>query len=523
MKAQLLFLFFSISPLLAKDCTTPKLAFSNIHSNEKQWCGNANSNPTFENNIYISGTLNNPPTEFLVSASPSNGTYPGNTGEFFDGYFYNLGTSVVHSYTLKWQVDQGPIVSQYFSGLSIGPNQTHTYANTIPTVGLSTVSGKHTLTIWITNPNNVPDPTPFDNTFTKNFYVFNEFYPPKTVVYEYITGTWCNSCVRGYPILKDMKHYHPDFISVAVHGGIDPMVNENYYTNMVYNCTNAVFPSGSVNRNPPCQTLIDYLTLENEYTLERSKVTYGKIDFSTQDWNPYSRTMTVQTAARFPMNISCDYDICFRQGLIVVEDGVTGTGTEYEQTNGYFGSGIDLYDWQNINWSSLGNPIPSSYMVYNHVARALLSDPYIPSSGLASSSIPMSITYNVPYNYVFSHVLPPEQDEHKVKLIAVLYHSYTGQIVNAKEVPLNVPILSIDENNIKLNVTIYPNPSKGIFHFKTQKNFNLSIADVLGKEVYLSKNNPNESEVNLSHLESGIYLARIQNEDGISTKKIIIN
>jgi hypothetical protein len=513
MKTQLLFLLFYTTALLANDGSTSILFFTkkylSVFSMEKEFCDPKRLNFTYENNLYVSGVITNPPTEFLISPSPSNGSSPPNVGEYFSGTFYNLGTNIIHSYTLKWKVDQGPIITEYFSGLSILPNQWYTYTNTIPTVGLSTVSGKHILTIWIENPNNVPDTTLNDNTFTKTFYVFNEFYPPKTVVYEYITGTWCNSCVRGYPILKNMKHYHPDFISVAVHGGNDPMTNQNYYSNMIYFCSGGEFPGGSINRNLPCQPLIDQLSLENEYNIERNKIVYGKIDFSTQDWNPITRTMTIQTAARFPMNISCDYEMYFKQGLIVVEDGITGTGAEYAQQNGYYNSGIDLYDWQYINWSLLGNPIPSTYMIYNHVARAQLNDSFL-YPYLGSSSIPMSINYNTPYNNVFSHVLPIDQNEHNIKLIAVLYNAFSGQIVNAKEVPLNVPFLSTEENSIKLNVSIYPNPSRGVFNFKTQKNFDLSIFDLLGKEVFNSKNTANESEINLTQLEEGIYLAKIQ-------------
>lgn len=71
-------------------------------------------------------------------------------------------------------------------------------------------------------------------------------------------------------------------------------------------------------------------------------------------------------------------------------------------------------------------------------------------------------------------------------------------------------------------VKIYPNPAKDILHIelpKDIKNFNLEITDMNGRMV-ISKEN--ETQVNVSGLTNGAYLATIKTKDSKAVRKIII-
>lgn len=72
------------------------------------------------------------------------------------------------------------------------------------------------------------------------------------------------------------------------------------------------------------------------------------------------------------------------------------------------------------------------------------------------------------------------------------------------------------------NVRIYPNPSRGIVNFTQAKDLNISIYNVLGKEVYKSVLLSNDESLNLSHLNSGIYLVNISDGNNQETRKLII-
>ena len=75
-----------------------------------------------------------------------------------------------------------------------------------------------------------------------------------------------------------------------------------------------------------------------------------------------------------------------------------------------------------------------------------------------------------------------------------------------------------------LDITIYPNPSKGNLHFCTNSNqeqvISINVYTVFGKQVYTSSNN--QSNINLSHLEAGVYYAELNTQENSITKKIVI-
>jgi hypothetical protein len=68
------------------------------------------------------------------------------------------------------------------------------------------------------------------------------------------------------------------------------------------------------------------------------------------------------------------------------------------------------------------------------------------------------------------------------------------------------------------NLSIYPNPSAGVFTIENASE--LSVLDAYGTEVYRST--LTSSKVDLTHLESGIYLVSLSNTTGTTNHKVII-
>lgn len=79
----------------------------------------------------------------------------------------------------------------------------------------------------------------------------------------------------------------------------------------------------------------------------------------------------------------------------------------------------------------------------------------------------------------------------------------------------------------KINITIYPNPSNGKFQFAIDdlqfaKNSKAIMYDIKGVVVYQTEITNVLTDVDLSHLTSGMYFVKIYNEHTTITKKIII-
>lgn len=111
------------------------------------------------------------------------------------------------------------------------------------------------------------------------------------------------------------------------------------------------------------------------------------------------------------------------------------------------------------------------------------------------------------------------------KLIFTHYGgSTTGDIVFEKT---HIHFSGVESNEVKNEVVVYPNPANDLVTvvFESSENTTLQILDQNGrlvKQENLSNNAWNHN-VNLSDLTSGLYLLRIVNNTGVSTKKLLIN
>ena len=94
-------------------------------------------------------------------------------------------------------------------------------------------------------------------------------------------------------------------------------------------------------------------------------------------------------------------------------------------------------------------------------------------------------------------------------------------IFNCSEASLAVNELDF----ISKNVSIYPNPSTGVFNIKMKGivDYNLDIYDLTGKVIYSKINiNENDSKIDLSNYAKGLYLIKITSMTGSVTKKLLL-
>ena len=69
------------------------------------------------------------------------------------------------------------------------------------------------------------------------------------------------------------------------------------------------------------------------------------------------------------------------------------------------------------------------------------------------------------------------------------------------------------------SVHFYPNPTNGILNIEGNGEMTISVINVLGQKMLETTANDNTT-IDLSGLESGVYMVRIETENGTMTEKV---
>ncbi|MBQ0129402.1 MAG: T9SS type A sorting domain-containing protein, partial [bacterium] len=84
-----------------------------------------------------------------------------------------------------------------------------------------------------------------------------------------------------------------------------------------------------------------------------------------------------------------------------------------------------------------------------------------------------------------------------------------------------IPGLSINENTLQ-NVSVYPNPAKGIFTIACENDVNYTLYNSLGQEIISGEIINGKAEIDTQNLQKGVYFLRLHNEATSSIQKIVV-
>lgn len=82
---------------------------------------------------------------------------------------------------------------------------------------------------------------------------------------------------------------------------------------------------------------------------------------------------------------------------------------------------------------------------------------------------------------------------------------------------------AINELNLANAISIYPNPTNGIFSIEADKIKSIEITSITGEVIEHLVVNKNITTIDLTSFSSGIYFAKIVTDKGSAIKKIILH
>ncbi|WP_299111227.1 Omp28-related outer membrane protein [uncultured Winogradskyella sp.] len=369
----------------------------------------------------------------------------------------------------------------------------------------------NTITVTITAINGGADNNPADNSLMIPFNTMTQS-GTKAVLIEESTGTWCGWCPRGTVGLDYMSSTYPNtVVAIAVHNG-DPMTVAEYDTALV-NVIGTGWPNSGVDRKlvgvDPGQA-----SLQGAYNTQINEVVPLNLSASASQ---VGNNLTISAKANFFTNFS---NANLRLGVIITEDGVTGTSNGYAHVNYYSGGANGPMG----GYESLPDPVPASQMVYNHVGRALLGG----FNGQAGS-IPTVINAGDTVSYDFNYTIPSTSDQDNMHIVVVVIDPNDGSIVSAAQSSVT-QALSVEEVSGIDSIKIYPNPAKDLINVAfdaSNGDYKITVTDMLGRTVinksYEGLFGNQNIELPVNQLNAGHYIMNINDGSASYSTKFIVN
>tara|TARA_B100000809_G_C15022886_1_gene489101 strand:+ start:80 stop:1156 length:1077 start_codon:yes stop_codon:yes gene_type:complete len=332
----------------------------------------------------------------------------------------------------------------------------------------------------------------------------------KKVLFEEFTGTACANCPEGHYRMDNLMVTYPNLIGVGLHtyNSNDAMffpqvdtIGQEYAPGAPMAATDRIYSGAQV-----AQT---WYAWENNIQTRLAENPMVSVSLNST-WNNTTRVINTNITCDILQNLpSGDY----RFNLYVVEDSVTGSGINYDQSS--------FYDADpSLPFFGLGNPIVG--YVHKHVTRAILPQAW-GQGGIISASPLTGQTYQTTLNYT----LPLSYNENKIKLVGFI-SKYTSnhqgdEVLNAEEITLPITV-GVSSNIQKNYFSVFPNPSNGLITIKSSNsNSSYTIFSSVGEIVFMDFLNEMNNTIDLSTLKNGVYFIRLKQENNSSIQKIVIS
>ncbi len=427
----------------------------------------------------------------------------------------NGGTTAINSFDVDFEYN-GATYTANVSGQNIA--SLATYEATLPNITL--VPGNGLYKAIVSNVNMGIDDISSDDTLTK---AINPVVPAtgKMVVSEEGTGTWCQWCPRGTVYMDLFTQKYDDYwIGIAVHNN-DPMTITDY--DAAFGSLIAGYPSSLVDRG----TDVDPSGMGPQF-FERLQVAPKATIVNGALWDETSRTLNVSVTANFTANATNSYKLA----CVLTEDGVTGTGSGYNQSNSYAGGANGIMG----GFETKPNPVPASQMVYDHVARAIA-----PSFAGYTNSFPAAVSTGESHTLNFTFELPTTWEANEMHIVGLLIDP-AGRIDNAGKATIaeavtngfvdgsNAGLFEALENQLDAMVKIYPNPANSnttiSLNLENQVQVEMKLIDISGKVLaeknYGSLNGTWSVNLNTSAFTAGVYLVQFTIDGKKVTKRLVV-
>lgn len=352
----------------------------------------------------------------------------------------NLGTSAVTSLTFSIATEGAGTVE---NTVNVNISGFQSIASVNVPLKSDSEAKKYNKVITLTKVNGVANEV---SSSTSGSLITLTTVPERMPVVEEFTGTWCGYCPYGFVGMEKAKEKYGDKVAlIAVHNGNggSEVMEISDYTPVVQTYANG-FPSAVFNREyvEHAYYIVDVL---NQIINDPTGVSIeGTAMWSGTD----KKAVNFATQTKF---FYADNNGNYAISFVLVEDGLTGSGSSWAQSNYLSGESVDAdMSW----WASQSSKV--SGLSYDHVAVAAW-EPLKGIDGSVNTTINADEVQNFSYTAsLTSQSLNLIQDKSKLQAFALLIDRTNGRIVNATRMNIQDYAAGImDIENAAATVTSY--------------------------------------------------------------------
>lgn len=425
-------------------------------------------------------------------------------GQKITGEILNYGSNVINNYTLNWQLDNGVINSQFIDSFTNHVYYTPLVTNFLDPFVYSSfealnaysfnTNGSYELKVWTSLPNGIVDSNPLNDTLVMVVNALASL-PEKRVLLEKYSHTTCSPCYVADGYFELMLEDHPFVSGVSIHAAInDPYtipegdtLHSNYiYGNPSFVGDRKILGFNSFYRMDQYQGETDDLNLAAE-ALEAVSVSITNFSYDN-----IASTIQFDVEAQFYGDYISDLGI----SAYVLEDSVLGYQVNAPDPNNYY---------------------------HNHVVRAILG-------GSWGAPFQMSDVVGGTYSKTFQYTIPADQNPDHFSFIGIVQKMNLDlserYIINCTpEIDMeDVITLAISEVEIDKDIIVIPNPFNTVFKVQINNSHNniVKVYSLSGSLVYENMNYTNLTGIDLSTLESGMYMLSVEAKDKQLSYELIV-
>lgn len=392
----------------------------------------------------------------------------------FNGQVENGGTNPVTSYQVTWQANSGTVNTYDVTGVNIAVGATHNFTHS---VALSAAAGQtYALNFNVSTVNGGSDGNPSNNTLSNNTQVSSGSTTHKPMI-EKFTSSTCGPCASYNNSTFNPFYtatYASDTYNYVAYQMNWPGTGDPYYfaeagTRRGYYGVNAI-TSLWINGS-------EYSTSNNQTTL----------------------TAHVNSEASKPAYF----------GLTASRD-FTGNNAAVNYTVTPYLSGNYVMHTAVIEKVTTNNVASNGETSFKHVMMKMVPD---------ANGTTLNCVAGTPITGQISASLSGTFIEQMTDLEVVVFiqNPTTKEVMQSFRA---TDALSLDTNSIKA-VKLYPNPAADLIRLSNIEVVNVQVTDLTGKTLMSLTNVNDQTDINVSNLNSGVYFVTVKGENVNETIKFI--